>query len=208
MYVPRHFELTDRAGIDQRLEEDSFAMLVTVIDGQPFATHLPLLAKRDGEQLILRGHVARANPHWKSFTAETESLAVFSGPHCYISPRWYAAKGLVPTWNYEAIHAYGPVRVLEEASDVRQLLDDLTAKFEADAPEPWTTEGAMDDKALFAMMRGIVGFEMTVTRLEAKSKMGQNRGADDVQGAAKALDSSPREMDRAVAGLMRARFSD
>ena len=77
MYVPRHFELTDRAGIDQRLEEDSFAMLVTVIDGQPFATHLPLLAKRDGEQLILRGHVARANPHWKSFTAATLTIDVY-----------------------------------------------------------------------------------------------------------------------------------
>ncbi|MEQ8708099.1 MAG: FMN-binding negative transcriptional regulator [Rhodospirillales bacterium] len=206
MYVPRHFELNDQAQIDQRLAEDSFATLVTVIDGQPFATHLPLLATRDGDRLILRGHVARANPHWKSFTRESESLAVFSGPHCYISPRWYAAKGLVPTWNYEAIHACGPVRVLEEASDVRQILDDLTAKFEADAPEPWTSEGAMDDKALFAMMRGIVGFEMTVTRLEAKSKMGQNRGAADVEGAIKALDLSPREMDRAVAGLMRTRL--
>jgi transcriptional regulator len=202
MYVPRHFDLPAMEDVDRRIAEDAFALLVTTVDGVPFATHLPLVARREGDGgMKLFGHVARANPHWKHFDGTSESLAVFSGPHAYVSPRWYATPGLVPTWNYEAVHVYGTLHAIEDAAATRAVLDELTARFEAGAEAPWTT-ARMEEKSLTAMMRGIVAFEMRVTRIEGKSKMSQNRGEGDVAGVIRALSESPRESDRATAGLM------
>ncbi|MEQ9328183.1 MAG: FMN-binding negative transcriptional regulator [Rhodospirillales bacterium] len=202
MYVPRHFDMSAMEDIERRIAEDAFALLVSTIDGVPFATHLPLVARHaeDGG-LVLAGHVARANPHWKHFDGVSEALAVFSGPHAYVSPRWYVTPGMVPTWNYEAVHVYGTLHAIEDADGTKAVLDQLTSMFEAAAAEPWST-ARMEAASLTAMMRGIVAFEMRVTRIEGKSKMSQNRTAGDAAGAMSALAASPREMDRATAELM------
>lgn len=202
MYVPRQFDMSAIEDIERRIAEDAFALLVSTIDGVPFATHLPMVARQTDEGgLVLAGHVARANPHWKHFDGETDSLAIFSGPHAYVSPRWYVTPGLVPTWNYEAVHVYGTLHAIEDADATKAVLDQLTGVFEAGAAEPWST-ARMEAASLTAMMRGIVAFEMRATRIEGKSKMSQNRSADDVAGVIRELSGSPREIDRATATLV------
>src|SRR5579884_840207 len=117
MYIPKHFAVHDPAWIRAFIDEYRFATLVTLADGEPFATHLPLLYEPGaGPNGLLRGHMARANPHWKSFEGSIQ-LAIFTGPHAYVSPTWYETAGpAVPTWNYTAVHAYGKARVVDEAA--------------------------------------------------------------------------------------------
>lgn len=199
MYVPKHFDLPALEDMEARMAADPFALLVSMQDGTPVATHLPVLAEwREGE-LVLSGHMARANGHWQGIGDAGEVLVVFSGPHGYVSPRWYVRPGLVPTWNYEAVHAYGTATVVEDPVEVRRTLDRLTAEFEG--PDGWST-AQMEAKALTAMMRGIVAFDISVTRLEGKSKMSQNRSPEDIRGAVDALSASDRPSDHDLASLM------
>lgn len=203
MYVPAHFSIADRSFVREILAQGAFAALVTTIDGAPFATHLPLLHVEDGSPNgKLVGHVARANPHWKAFDGAGPSLAVFSGPHAYISPSWYATPAMVPTWNYVAVHATGRPRVLAEPAAAMAVLERLTATFEAGFERPWSIAGMPPGRAE-AMLPGIVAFEMPVERFEAKGKLSQNRAAADVEGAASALERLGGEQNLATAALMR-----
>lgn len=204
MYVPSHFDLKDVDEARALMRARSFATLVsTGEDGAPFVTHLPLLLEADGSPHgKLVGHVARANPHWRLFDRGTPTLAVFHGPHAYISPNWYASPNLVPTWNYTAVHAYGTPRVLGDSADALAVVERLAAYFEASLPQPWTTAALPPGNAL-AQMKGIVAFEMPIERLQAKAKVGQNRLAADRQSAAAALDVLGGEDNTAVAALMR-----
>ena len=205
MYIPPHFDLKDADEARTLMRARSFATLVTSgEDGAPFVTHLPLLFDEDGTPHgKLVGHVARANPHWRLFDRGTPSLAVFHGPHAYISPNWYTSANLVPTWNYTAVHAYGTPRILAEGTDALKVVERLAAWFEASLPRPWTTAGLPPGNAL-AQMKGIVAFEMPVDRLQAKSKVGQNRLPVDQRSAADALEAQGGEDNTAVAALMRA----
>src|SRR5262245_66430369 len=121
----------------------SFATLVTTDhEGAPFVTHLPLLFEEDDSPHgKLVGHVARPNPHWRLFDRGTPSLAVFHGPHAYISPNWYTSPNLVPTWNYTAVHAYGTPRIFSEAADALKVVERLADYFEASLQRPWSTAG-------------------------------------------------------------------
>lgn len=186
MYVPKHFAVNDPAWIAAFIDEHRFATLVTVLDGVPFATHLPLVYDpRSGPHGTLLGHVARANPHWR--TLDVEQLAIFTGPHAYVSPTWYEAAGpAVPTWNYTAVHAYGRARILEEASEVRALLVRLTDREESGFERPYTVD-AQDADYLEHMMRQIVAFELPIERLEAKAKLSQNRTPEERERVAAAL---------------------
>lgn len=174
MFIPPHFRIEDRDTLLDFIEEYGFATLVsTDASGVPFATHLPLLLDRAAG--VLLGHVSRGNPHWQMF-ADRESLAVFHGPHAYVSPTWYATHPAVPTWNYAAVHVYGTPRLLT-TEQTGEVVDRLTRKYEGGRATPWP--GELPDRYREGMLAGIVGFELPLTRVEGKFKLGQNRSAAD-----------------------------
>lgn len=205
MYVPKHFDVPDQAWCHALIERESFALLVsTGADGVPFATHVPLLLDPDrGPHGTLVGHVARANPHARLLGAGAATLAVFLGPHAYVSPGWYAVHPSVPTWNYVAVHAYGRPVLIEEPARVKALLDRLVNTFEAGRAEPWRFEALAADY-VDGMIRGIVAFELPIDRLEGKAKLSQNRGAEDRTGAIQGLEATGHPLAAATAALMRA----
>ncbi len=167
------------------------------------ATHLPMLvdvAPAPHGKLV--GHVARANPQWKTSSAEVEGLAIFQGPQAYITPSWYATKRetgkVVPTWNYVAIHAYGRLRFVEDADELLGIVTRLTDTQEKSRAAPWAVSDAPPD-FVRAQLKGIVGIEMTITKIQGKWKMSQNRNAPDRQGVAEGL---AQDGENAVAGLV------
>ena len=209
MYIPDMFALTDPAEIARIIGDNPFGLLVTAAGGTPRATHLPFLFDPEaGSQGTLTCHMARANPQWKDFAAlaaaGAEALAVFQGPHSYISPNWYGPGDAVPTWNYLAVHAYGRPVISEEPDKARTQQEALVAAFEAASEVPWSLAG-QDDGYVRRMLRGIVAFEMPVTRLEAKAKLSQNKDEAVRAGVIAALARSARPEDRDLAQAMRTR---
>lgn len=203
MYVPKHFEVTDVAWCQALMRAQSFALMITADDtGAPFATHLPILVdERRGPLGTLRGHVARANPHWRYLAAGRPTLVVFSGAHAYVSPSWYATHPAVPTWNYVAVHASGTGALVEDVEQVRTLLADLVHVYESPGPEAWSLE-ALPADYVAGMQRAIVAFEIPIARLEGKAKLSQNRDAVDQGRTREALAASDDPVARAVAALM------
>jgi len=194
MYVPKHFAVDDPAWIRRFMDENRFGLLVGIRDGEPFATHLPLLYEpQPAPYGTIRGHVARANPHWQAFESSMQ-LAIFQGPHAYVSPTWYQTTAAsVPTWNYTAVHAYGRARILDDPDAVRDILRDLTNREERDFEPRYSVE-EVDAEYVAHMMRQIVAFEIPIVRIEAKAKLSQNRTpeerrrvADRLGGDVKAL---------------------
>ncbi|HZU37064.1 MAG TPA: FMN-binding negative transcriptional regulator [Gemmataceae bacterium] len=177
MYIPAAFKVEDRSLLYDFIERYSFATLITTAEGIPFASHLPLLLDRERE--VLLGHLARANPHWQSFDGMHEGLIIFSGPHAYISPSWYATSPAVPTWNYAAVHVYGTPRLLE-ADQLSGLLARLVSHYEAGNERPWQYDLPEDYRQ--RMERAVVGVEVPITRIEGKFKLGQNRTVEDRRG--------------------------
>jgi len=185
MYIPKHFAFDEPAQIQGFVHDFPFATLVTMMDGVPFATHLPLLLDmRSGTHGVLRGHVARANPHWQAFQKnEAESLAIFHGPHTYVSPRWYENAPAVPTWNYIAVHMYGRPQIITDHQD---LIADMTAMVDVFEPDGQAGE-VITPEFVEKLSAGIVGFRMEVTWVEGKRKLSQNRAIEDQRGVAAAL---------------------
>jgi transcriptional regulator len=184
MYIPAAFRETRLAVLHALMREHSFATLISEVDGQLFATHMPfLLDSTRGANGTLRGHMARANPHWRSFSEGHEALVIFQGPHAYISPSWYLSEPAVPTWNYSAVHAHGTPTLLSEWRDVRTLLEDTVSTFEAPLPEQWSTARAGEDY-IAKLGQAIAAFEIRITRLEGKRKLSQNRPSDIESAAA------------------------
>lgn len=201
MYVPAHFKVEDATRLRGFIEENPFGILVTEAGGRPFATHLPVLIDNAaGAPTHLLGHIARANSQWHHFEAGGEVLLIFHGPHAYISPFWYAAAEAVPTWNYAAVHAYGKPRVIENETRTRQLVERLTQQYEKGRAEELFARWS--PAFLEKMLKGIVAFEIEVTRLEGKFKLGQNRSAADIAGTYEALSESGRAGDQALAAFM------
>jgi transcriptional regulator len=200
MYMPRAFSVTDQQILHQFIDQHSFATLVSTLDGKPFASHLPLLLERTrSAQGALLGHVARANPHWRAFDGKQEALAIFQGPHAYVSPSWYSTAPAVPTWNYTAVHAYGVPQVLADEQAFSELLDRLIAYHEAGMPTPWSGELPADFRA--RLMQGIVGFVMPIERLEGKFKLSQNRSQEDRRRVVEHLAGSADAGEKALAEL-------
>jgi transcriptional regulator len=201
MYIPKAFEVTDRATLHAFIEGNSFATLVTALDGSPFATRLPLILDRGAVvHGTLIGHVARANPHWRSFDSGCPALAMFDGPHAYISPNWYATSPAVPTWNYASVHAYGTPRVIDDPRRVEGIVDRLVAIHESGLPRPWSA-GEVPPEFKANLLRAIVGFEMVIDRIEGKFKFGQNRPLEDQTSTLEALAKNPHH--DALAQLIR-----
>jgi transcriptional regulator len=185
MYIPKHFAFDEPAEIQGFVREFPFATLISTVDGVPLATHLPLmLDMRVGAHGMLRGHVARANPHWRAFDdSATESLAIFHGPHTYISPRWYQEGPAVPTWNYVAVHMYGRPQILTSTEDLLADLDAMVNVFEPDGQASHIITREYEER----LAAGIVGFRMEVTWVEGKRKLSQNKTVADQAGIAAAL---------------------
>jgi transcriptional regulator len=181
MYIPTAFRADDRAALYDLIERHGFGTLVSVVDGEPFATHLPFVLDRS--RGVLLGHVARANPHARAL-AGAAALAIFQGPHAYVSPSWYATAPVVPTWNYAAAHVYGTASLLDEPRLV-ELLQRLVRQYEAGRERPWAMDLPADYMA--KMVRAVVGFEVPLTRVEGKFKLSQNRPAEDRAGVIRAL---------------------
>jgi transcriptional regulator len=203
MYAPPLFDLADAAAIRGIMRAHPFATLVsTGEDGAPCVTHLPLMHVEDGSANgHLVGHVARANPHWKLF-GKAPTIAIFGGANAYISPTWYTSPDMVPTWNYQVVHAHGTPSVVAADDDALDVVVRLSAAFEASLPKPWTIDKMTPGKAL-GMMKGITAFTMPVARFDAKSKIGQNRTPADQRGAAEALLALGGAGNVAVGELMR-----
>src|SRR5579871_2781194 len=173
MYLPAHFREDDIAVLHDFIRNHSFGILVTQHEGAPFATHLPFLfdAAR-GPHGTLIAHMALGNPQWRTFSEQREALAIFSGPHAYVTPSWYEVELSVPTWNYAIVHAYGTLELLQ-TDELREQLNELVRVNEAGFEQPWPNR--LPDDYREKMMRGVVGFSMRITRLEGKFKMSQNR---------------------------------
>ncbi|GAC1338369.1 MAG: FMN-binding negative transcriptional regulator [Isosphaeraceae bacterium] len=199
MYIPASFAETDAENIREFMRRHSFAVLTSQGPSGLFASHLPLLVEDSGGlKPGLFGHMARANPQWREIVGEV--MAVFSGPHAYISPTWYEEEGTVPTWNYVAVHAYGIFQVVEERAALLEILRRSVRFFEGSLPDPWV----FDESAPNAekLLKGIVGLRIEITRLEAKWKLGQNHTETRRRRVIQALNASADEASKAVAALM------
>jgi transcriptional regulator len=200
MYIPPHFAQNDAACLYEAMERYSFATLVSLGGGGLEASHLPLLVDRStGAQGTLIGHMARANLQWKG-AAGQEVLAIFSGPHAYISPQWYEATQVVPTWNYVAVHAYGRLELIDDEAEVRRLLERTVETYEAGQPRPWR----IDEPAEFVerLVKQIVAFRIPIARLEGKWKLNQNRPVEQRERVVARLLEQGDENGVAVARLI------
>jgi transcriptional regulator len=191
MYLPEHFSETRPDHIQRIIRENPLGMLVTCSTTGLDANHIPFeFDSARGELGTLQAHVARANPVWTDFPDGADVMVVFRGPHGYISPNWYPSKHethrQVPTWNYEVVHAYGRMRIVDDEKFLRGLVARLTRYHEASEPKPWKMGDAPRDY-INQMLQAIVGIEVEVLRLEGKRKLGQNRDARDADGAVRAL---------------------
>ncbi|MCW5908257.1 MAG: FMN-binding negative transcriptional regulator [Chitinophagales bacterium] len=176
MYIPPHFKQEDKQAIEQLVREFSFATLISIKDTLPWATHIPLELEIRNGNWFLHGHMAKANPQWKNFESQPEVLAVFMGPHTYVSPSWYNHRN-VPTWNYMAAHLYGKVKLVEGEA-LEAMLKNLMLRYEsAHAKHPQAYE-EIPPKTLEMDLRGVVGFEIAVERIDASFKLSQNRDAE------------------------------
>lgn len=202
MYVPAAFAESDVSKLHDFIERHSFGLLVSQVEGVPFATHLPFLLERAaGPKGALVGHVARANPHWKAMEGRS-ALAVFSGPHAYISPTWYEAENTVPTWNYVAVHAVGRVTVVEEPAALLDVVQRSVTAYEAKMPTPWKLDAT--GTLIERLLAQIVGLRLEIEALEGKWKLNQNHSAERREKVIRALDARGGE-DAEVAALMRER---
>jgi transcriptional regulator len=193
MYIPESFNEPDREVALDLIDQHGFATLISWSGGEPepVVSHLPLLVERGPAGPVLLGHFARANPHAQLCDGATPALAIFSGPHAYISPSWYETTPAVPTWNYVVAHVHGrPVLVDDGAT--REIVARSVEKHERARAGRWS--GALPPDYLDDALRAIVGFRMPVERIEAKFKLGQNRTEADRAGTFAGLE---READRA-----------
>ena len=202
VYIPRHFAVSDRATIARLVHDYPFATLVTPDVAEPIITHLPLIHVADCEPHgTLFGHVARANQH-ATVAPGVDSVAIFHGPHAYVTPSWYTDPGgAVPTWNYAIAHMHGSIEFARDAAETRIVLDLLVKRFEGSRAAPWQL--GLDPGRLDAMVGAIVGFRIKVKRIDAKLKLSQNRIPEDRARVADGLDAEGHAEAAATAAWMR-----
>lgn len=205
MYTPPAFREDDPQILRQIMREARLATLVTATDEGLMATPLPLiLDDSEGEHGVLYGHLAKANGQWK-IPVIGEALVIFSGPDAYVTPSWYAAKQehgkVVPTWNYVAVHAHGPVEFFEDEDRLFDAVSRLTNLHEQPREKPWAVTDA-PDQFIRAQLKGIVGLRLPISRIEGKRKLSQNRPEADRNGVAAGLAESDRASDRTVANMI------
>ncbi len=200
MYIPEYFRVREHEDALKFMRANPFAILISSTDAGPFATHLPLFVHAAKEKITLRGHVAKANPHWRYLEQQPQCLTIFHGPHAYISPSNYTAHESVPTWNYGAVHLYGNARLFSTLEALQGMLHELIHTFEPGYASRWAS---LDAAYRERMLRQIVGFEIEVTKMEAKFKLGQNRTREDQENMIVSLDKADDSTISGVARLMK-----
>ena len=198
LYIPAHFRLDDRAAALRLMRDHAFAVLACSGEAGLHVSHIPFVVDEAGDDVLLLGHLARANDQWKALEAAQDAVAIFQGPHAYVSPSWYEQQPSVPTWNYAVVHARGRVELMEEAQ-LHEALMRLSAGYEAGRHKPWKMSD-LPAPYVSGMLQHIVGFTLRVERLEAKFKLSQNRPVE-VPRVIAALEA---EGEGATAALMRA----
>jgi transcriptional regulator len=182
MYIPAHFAETDPEKLAAVIGDYNFGTLISAGPRGLFAKHLPFVPDPARPRELLHAHMARGNPQWRDFAERPEALAIFQGPHAYVSAAWYATRPKVPTWNYIAVHVYGRVRLRNEPREILETLA-LTARYqEAGRAEPWRMED-QPEPFLVGMARGVVALELSIDRIEGKFKLSQNVARADQEGA-------------------------
>jgi transcriptional regulator len=198
MYIPKHFQLKDEEIIYDFIEKYSFATLFSQHNGEPYATHLPLTLNK-GES-ALYGHFARPNEQWKDIEYQ-QVLAVFQGPHSYISPSWYETTMSVPTWNYVSIHLYGKMEIVEDQKVILNSLNDMVNKYE-NPDSPYHLKD-VDSRFIEGMSKGIVSFKIKITKIEAKAKLSQNHPVERQELIIKHLENTSQQDNIQIASLMK-----
>jgi transcriptional regulator len=199
MYSPAYNQIENRAELLEFMRANSFAVVVTGTGGTLHASHLPVTVHDHGKDILIDSHMAKNNAQWKEFF-DDEALVIFAGPHAYVSPRWYEETERVPTWNYAAVHAYGVPKIIEDKerkhASQRRLIEAMDPQWlpKFDALRPQYVE---------QMLAGIVNFQITVTRLETRWKLSQNRSRREMELIAAQLDKSGDSVERALAALTR-----
>jgi transcriptional regulator len=202
MYIPAAFGETDLTKLHDFIEQHSFGLLASQVEGLPFATHLPFLLERTtGPHGTLVCHVARANPQWREASGQT-ALAIFSGPHAYISPTWYEAEQVVPTWNYAAVHVYGRFQIIDDENSLLEIVRQTVQVYEQSMPQPWSYDGSTT--FVKRLLGQIVGFRIEIEKIEGKFKMNQNHPAERRQKVMRFLHQQGGENSLAVAAMMQA----
>ena len=169
MYIPKHFEVTDKQEILTFIKANTFGQLISTVDNRIYSSHIPFLLADDNQFLMC--HLSKANPQWKDIESQ-EVLITFQGVHDYISPSWYNSPG-VPTWNYQAIHIYGSATIITDTEDLKNIIDDLTKKYESSFNTPWQPEYKK------SLLNAIVGIKIKIEEFQGKYKLSQNRSDQD-----------------------------
>ncbi|WP_026811455.1 FMN-binding negative transcriptional regulator [Arenibacter latericius] len=199
MYIPSHYKNTDLGEVKEFLKQNSFGILVNQTEGRPWATHIPLELEIDvdGNDLLV-GHISKANPQWKYFKGKEEVLAIFNGPHSYISSSWYKEEE-VPTWNYIAVHVYGTIELIDEKA-VLESLHKLVNKYEKVATNPVSLDNLSQET--MSQISGIVGFKIRIKEIQAAYKLSQTRTEDHPQIIAE-LNKSKNCGSKEIANMIR-----
>ena len=200
MYIPDLYKNENQEAITAFLKENSFGILLNQTNGKLWATHIPLeLSINALGKIILEGHISKENPQWKGFAENDQVLAIFSGPHSYISPSWYDHEN-VPTWNYIAVHVYGKIKIIE-GDAVIESLKKLVDKYEQNSENPVRIEDL--SKKTMIQTRGIVAFEIEIGEIQAQQKMSQNRDDKNYKNIISELENTNTNQSVAVANEMK-----
>jgi transcriptional regulator len=203
LFVPEHYWERRATELFEAMRANAFATIVSAsTDGAPAATWIPFVVEGEPERPVIYGHLARANPQWTTWHPATPLLALFQGPHHYVSPSWYASSPNVPTWNYLAVQVRGRPRVLEDPREVEAMLERLVAQFEADREPAWELRDQPSDYRE-RMARGIVAFELLIDEIAGAFKLSQSKNAIDRAGAIAGLERCAGDDAGAIAQLMR-----
>lgn len=205
MYVPKHFREEDLAELHAFMRGNPFALAISNQESVPIASHMPIILQSEpGPYGLLLGHFALGNSQWKTFDGSQEVLIIFQGPHAYISPSWYSEPAIsVPTWNYAVVHAYGVPKLVEDPDELMALLGKQVSVFEGTEKPAWSLHP--ENEAMRKIARGVVGFTMTITRLQGKYKLNQNRSLTDQEHVVAQLETQD-DVSKEVAALMRKRL--
>ncbi len=198
MYIPKHFEQKDRKKSIAFMNAYNFAIVISVKENIPIATHLPFVVEERENEIVLISHMSKANEQWKTIS-EKDVLVIFSEPHAYISPSLYEQQQNVPTWNYVAVHAYGKMILQNSDEEKLNILHKQMQFFEAGFIEQFNT---LDKKYIDGLLKGIVAFEITVTKLQAKEKLNQNKSEKDRLNVKKHLTESEDTLKQALGDMM------
>ncbi len=202
MYTPKHFEEKDRIKLVEFMKEYNFAAIVNTTKKRYWATHLPFLVEESGGEIILKAHMAKANPQWANFKQDEEVLVIFQEPHAYISPKLYDNPVSVPTWNYIAVHAYGVPEILPGIEERIAILEKSFEAFDSTYKQQWDVLPA-DYKT--DLLNGIVAFRIKITNIEGKFKLSQNRTEGDRERVIASLAHKEDKAKRDIADFMKKR---